>query len=88
MLASSPNILHLRGVGDQEMQGAIEELQRSTVAIEKHMELLRIQQDAMKTLVNTNKQHYEARESTEDGQHKMWTVEATHTKSAVSFNYN
>jgi hypothetical protein len=78
--------LRIRGVDDQKLQGAIEELQRFTVAIEKQTELLRMQQDAVLTLVKTNKQHSEARAIAEGGQHRMWTTEATYINSAVSSN--
>ena len=86
MLASSLDILRIRGVGDLKLKGAIEELQRSTVAIEKQTELLCVQQDALLTLAKTNRQHSEARAVAEGGQHRIWTAEATHIDSAVSSN--
>lgn len=78
--------MHIHVVDDQKLHRAIEDLQRSTIAIEKQTELLRMQQDAVLTLVKTNRQQSEARAIAEGGQHRMWTTEATHISSAVSSN--
>jgi hypothetical protein len=68
---------------DQEIQNAIEELKRSTAAIEKQTEALRSQQNAMASLVKNDKRTSQTRAHTEKGQVRKWDVEKGHVNAAV-----
>lgn len=57
---------------EDELKSAIEELQRSTAAIEKQSETLRIQQDAMKSLVRSNRSASASRGRAVDLQQRKW----------------
>jgi hypothetical protein len=73
----------MQGLNDQEIQNAIEELKRSTAAIEKQTETLRLQQNAMASLVKNDKRTSQARAHTEKGQVRKWDVEKGHINAAV-----
>jgi hypothetical protein len=73
----------IQGLNEQEIQNAIEELKRSTAAIEKQSEALRLQQNAMNALVKNDKRAVQARSHTENAQVRKWDVEKGHTNSAV-----
>jgi len=75
----------VQGLNDQEIRDAIEELKRSTTAIEKHSEVLRLQQNAMSALVKNDKRTGQSRAYTEKGQVRKWDVEKGHIKAAVWF---
>lgn len=68
---------------DEEIQTAIEELKRSTAAIEKQTEALRLQQSAMNAMVKSEKRTAYARSHTEQGQLRKWTVEKDHVTATV-----
>lgn len=74
----------MRGVWDSDIQSAIEQLQKSTIAIEKQTETLRAQREAVATLVKDNGQHHVARAAADSSQFRAWTTENNHTRSAVS----
>lgn len=74
----------MRGVLDSDIQSAIEQLQNSTAAIEKHTATLRTQQEAVAALVKDNGQHHAARAAVESTQFRMWTEENNQIRSAVS----
>jgi hypothetical protein len=82
-LASSQDLSLRRGVSNFEIQNAIDQLQRSTAAIEKHTETLKTQQELVASLVKENGQHYAARAAADNIQYKAWMTENNHTKSAV-----
>lgn len=82
-LAASQDLSTIRGLNDQEIQDAIEELKRSTAAIEKQSEALKLQQNAMNTLVKSNTRAGEARFHTDISQQRKWNVEKGHILSAV-----
>lgn len=65
----------VQGLNDYEIQNAIEELKRSTAAIEKQSEALKLQQNAMNTLVKNNKRISQARAQTDKSQLRKWDVE-------------
>ncbi|KAH7416882.1 hypothetical protein BKA64DRAFT_691421 [Cadophora sp. MPI-SDFR-AT-0126] len=70
-------------LNDQEIQSAIEELKRSTAAIEKQSEALRLQRNAMNALVKSEKRNGQARLHTERGQVRKWDVEKDHITAAI-----
>ncbi|KAK0118717.1 hypothetical protein ONS95_007605 [Cadophora gregata] len=68
---------------DQEIQSAIEQLKRSTAAIEKQSEALRLQQNAMNSLVRSEKRTSQARSHTERDQLRKWDVEKGHITATI-----
>ncbi|KAL2064073.1 hypothetical protein VTL71DRAFT_4567 [Oculimacula yallundae] len=73
----------VQGLNDQEIQTAIEELKRSTAAIEKQSEALRLQQNAMNALVKNEKRASQTRAHIEQGQLRKWDVEKGHITAAI-----
>jgi hypothetical protein len=82
-LVASQDLSRIRGLNDQEIQDAIEELKRSTAAIEKQNETLRLQQNAMSTLVKKNARAGEARSHKDKSQQRKWNTEKGNIASAV-----
>jgi hypothetical protein len=80
---SAQDLSLVHGLNDEEIQNAIEELKRSTSAIEKQTEALRLQQNAMTSLVKNNKRTSQMRAHTEEGQLRKWDVEKGHINAAV-----
>ena len=78
----------IQGLNDQEIQNAIEELKRSTAAIEKQSEALRLQQNAINALVKNDKRAVQSRSNTENAQVRKWDVEKGHINSAVGLPDN
>lgn len=74
----------VHGQNDSEIRDAIEELKRSTAAIEKQSEALKLQQNAMGTLVKNNQRNSQARSLSSDTQVKKWNVERDRVSRAVS----
>ena len=74
----------MEGLNDQEVQDAIEELKRSTAAIEKQSEALRLQQNAMSALVKNDRRTSQARSHADKEQIRKWEMEKGHISSAVS----
>jgi hypothetical protein len=77
----------VQGLHDIEIQNAIEELKRSTAAIEKQTEALRLQQNAMASLVKNDKRTHQARAHAEKGQIRKWDVEKGHINAAVQSGF-
>lgn len=75
ILEETQDLAQVRGFSDQELQIAIEDLRRSTAAVEKQTESLQIQQDALSSLVKINSQNYEARSTINKSQYKAWSIE-------------
>lgn len=73
----------IRGLSDKDIQTAIEELKRSTAAIEKQTDALRAQQNALSTLVKSNARSGQARSQTDKSQQRKWTVEKGQISAAV-----
>lgn len=85
MAAQDLSLVH--GLNDLEIQNAIEELKRSTAAIEKQTEALRLQQNAMASLVKNDKRTHQERAHAEKGQVRKWDVEKGHINAAVWFGF-
>lgn len=73
----------VQGLNDYEIENAIEELRRSTSAIEKQTEALKLQQNALASLVKNNKRTSQARTNTEKGQIRKWDVEKGQISAAI-----
>ena len=73
----------VESLNDREIQDAIEELKQSTAAIEKQTEALRLQQNAMSTLVKNEKRASQARSHADKEQLRKWDVEKGHISGAV-----
>lgn len=82
-IAASIDLSVLRGLDDQEIQDAVEELNRSTAAIEKQTKSLRLQQNAMSTLVRKNVGNDEARSRADRSQQRKWNMEKGQISAAV-----
>lgn len=83
-LKTSQEFLNFQDVQDHNIQNAIEELQKSTSAIEKQTETLRAQEEAVATLLRTNKQSRELRTVADNAQYRAWKTEDGQIRSAVS----
>ncbi len=73
----------MRALSDQDIQDAINQLQESTPAIEKQSELLRVQQDAVASLVFFNAKQSQSRSSANGLQNRTWTRENEQVNSAL-----
>ncbi|KAH6668824.1 hypothetical protein B0J14DRAFT_151280 [Halenospora varia] len=73
----------IQGLDDSEIQDAIEELKRSTAAIEKQTETLRLQQNAMSALVKSGQRTSQARATTNKAWLKKWNAEKSHVSKAI-----
>ena len=73
----------VRPIEDHELQTAIEELKRSTVAIDKRTETLRAQQNAMGMLVKKHMSAVKATSQVDQSSTRKWDVEAGHLGKAV-----
>jgi hypothetical protein len=83
-ITAANDLSAVRGLSDNEIRDAIEELKRSTAAIEKQSEALGLQQNAMKMLMKTNGRTREARVCVDKSQQRKWDVEKSHMIAAVS----
>jgi hypothetical protein len=83
-LAASQNLGHVRGLDDWEIQNAIDQLQSSTAVIEKQSEILKIQQDAVASLVATNARQRQDRLAANCARQRAWIAECDQLNSAVS----
>jgi hypothetical protein len=68
----------IQGLNDAEIQDAIEELKRSTAAIEKQSEALKAQQNAMSALIKSDQRTSQSRAQTNNSQLKKWNAEKGH----------
>jgi hypothetical protein len=83
-LAATQDLSAFPGLSDQDIQEAIEELKRSTVAIEKQTENLELQQNAMSILVKDNARLHQGQSQTSTSQQRKWEIEKGNTILAVS----
>lgn len=74
-LATSKDLSSIRGLDDHEIEAAVEELKRSTFAIEKQTEALRAQQKALSSLVKSNARSDQARSQAERYHGRKWNIE-------------
>ncbi|TAQ87728.1 hypothetical protein B7494_g3962 [Chlorociboria aeruginascens] len=82
-LAASQDLSQVQGLSEQEIRSAIEELKRSTAAIEKQSDTLKLQQNAMSMLVKSNKKTHHARSQADKNQLQKWEDERGHVNNAV-----
>ena len=68
---------------DHEIQEAINQLQTSTAAIEKQSEILRVQQDAVASLVALNGRQAQSRSAANGLQNRTWIAENEQINTAV-----
>lgn len=73
----------IQGLNDAEIQDAIEELKRSTAAIEKQNETLRAQQNAMSALIKSDQRTSQSRSHTSNSQLEKWKAEKGRVSKAV-----
>ena len=62
----------------------MEELKRSTSAIEKQTEALKLQHNAMSTLIKNKSRSDQARAQSETSQLRKWNTEKGHISASVS----
>ncbi|OWP07460.1 hypothetical protein B2J93_4989 [Marssonina coronariae] len=74
----------VQALNDEEIHNAIEELKRSTAAIEKQSEVLRLQQSAMNALGKGEQRTSQARAQMEEGQKRKWHAEKSHVTAAIT----
>jgi hypothetical protein len=83
----SSDLTAARVVSDHEIKDAIEELNRSTQAINHHTETLKLQQEALDRLVTATRQSKEERADITAGQARKWQAQrrdlASKVRSAV-----
>lgn len=84
-IASAYDLTAIRGLEQDEIQDAVEELKRSTAAIEKQTESLRLQQNAMNTLIKNKSRNDQARIQSEKSQLRKWSTEKDQAVSSVSY---
>ncbi|KAI9650347.1 hypothetical protein NHQ30_000360 [Ciborinia camelliae] len=82
-IANSQDLSSICDLSDEQLHSAIEELQRSTTAIEKQSEALRLQQNALALLVKNNKKAGVARTEADAKQLRKWEAENAQVNSSV-----
>jgi len=82
-LAAVHDLSAVQGLDDQEILDAIEELKRSTAAIEEQTKTLKMQQVAMSVLVKGNTRSGQTRAQAERNQTRKWNVEKGQISAAV-----
>lgn len=83
-LAASQDLSAFPTLSDQDIHEAIEELRRSTTAIEKQTENLKLQQNAMSMLVKDNARLHQGQSQATNTQQRKWEKEKGNTIVAVS----
>lgn len=74
----------VQSMSDGELAEAVEELKRSTAAVEKQTEILRLQQNAMSSFAKNNTHAIKARSQMDANQIRRWDIEKGQIKQAVS----
>ncbi|KAG4028056.1 hypothetical protein MFRU_024g00270 [Monilinia fructicola] len=82
-IANSQDLSNICDLSDEQLHTAIEELQRSTTAIEKQNEALQSQQNALALIVKNNKKSGAARSEADAKQLRKWEAEKSQVNSAV-----
>lgn len=85
-LAASQDLTTYPGLSDQDIQEAVEELKRSTVAIERQTENLKLQQNAMSMLVKDNARLCQGQSEATMAQQRGWEMEKGKIIIAVSIS--
>ncbi|RDW59618.1 hypothetical protein BP6252_12705 [Coleophoma cylindrospora] len=73
----------VQSMSEAELAEAVEELKRSTAAIEKQTETLKLQHNAMSTLVKNNAHASKTRSQMDANQIRRWDIEKSQIKQAV-----
>ncbi|CCU81679.1 hypothetical protein BGHDH14_bgh04668 [Blumeria hordei DH14] len=74
----------VRDLHDHELQAAISDLQKSTAAIEKKSEDLRMQQNALSALIKSEKRTKQSRSQIERAQIRKWDAEKSSVAAVIS----
>ncbi|QSZ37760.1 hypothetical protein DSL72_008859 [Monilinia vaccinii-corymbosi] len=82
-IANSQDLSSIFDLSDEQLHTAIEELQRSTAAIEKQSEALQSQKNALALLVKNNKKSGAARTEVDTKQLRKWEAEKGQANSVV-----
>lgn len=81
--STSQDSFPVQAISDVELRTAIDELKRSTANIEKQTEILKMQQNALQSMIKSERQTINARISTEQGQLQTWEAASSRTTEAV-----
>ncbi|KAG9233961.1 hypothetical protein BJ875DRAFT_377471 [Amylocarpus encephaloides] len=82
-IIAAQDLSAVQGLNEAEIRNAIEELRRSTAAIENQSEALKLQHNAMSALVKNSQRTSQARSQATNTQHKKWHAEIVHVSRAV-----
>ncbi|KAH8815499.1 hypothetical protein F5884DRAFT_772613 [Xylogone sp. PMI_703] len=80
-LASSARLETIRGINDQDLEDAIEELKRSTAAIEKQIDAIKLSKAALSSLKKTSASTHQARSEVDTEQIRKWISEGEHIRN-------
>jgi hypothetical protein len=83
VLSSLQHLSVRNDLHEQEILKAVEDLQRSTSAIEKQTENLRILQESMESMISSDRRQDEACENAQAIQHRAWVAENAQIRSTV-----
>lgn len=78
-----PTLESVREVTDQELEDAIEELKRSTAAIEKQNDAIKQSKAALASLKDSRSKSNQARSQVDASQTRKWTIERDQIQNAV-----
>lgn len=84
-LLSAQQLSMIRIPDDGDIKDAIEDLKRSTSAIDKQSESLRSQQKALNILINDQRSSAQKRADATATQNKKWALELERSNATVSF---
>lgn len=87
VLSTSQDLSLVAALTEADIQRAIDELKRSTAAIEKQCETLRLQKNALNTLVKNNSRVGEARAQADAQQLRKWEMETGQVNNAVCSHF-
>ncbi|RFU31984.1 hypothetical protein B7463_g4378, partial [Scytalidium lignicola] len=82
-LASPSRLESIREINDQELEDAIEELKRSTAAIEKQNEAIKLTKSALDSVKKTSSRTKEGRAEVNTAQTRKWALEGDHIRSVT-----
>lgn len=82
-IAAAHDLSAIRGLDDDEIRDAVEEFKRSTTAIEKQTEFLKLQHHAMGTLMKNKTRNDQARAQFEKSQQRKWNTEKGQISASV-----
>lgn len=82
-LAAAHDLSAIQGLEDREIRDAVEELKRSTAAIEDQTKALKMQQVALSVFVRGNMRSAQTRAKADQNQLRKWNVEKAQMSAAV-----